>query len=126
MNVPCDWNTYREICCECGAEYHASEGGCYCVDRRAEMFAAEISREIPRFFDHLEVELPVVELSSELAKKLGYLNQETPPTAYQRTLQGLFISGIRRAARRCGVGVEIWVRDDECGDSWTIEIVEGD
>ncbi len=31
-NVPDDWNSYWERCSNCGRKYHASEGGCDCLD----------------------------------------------------------------------------------------------
>lgn len=31
-NVPDDWNTYYNRCSYCGKKYHASEGGCDCLD----------------------------------------------------------------------------------------------
>lgn len=31
-NVPDDWSCYFHRCGRCGARYHASEGGCSCLD----------------------------------------------------------------------------------------------
>jgi len=31
-NVPDDWGMYYERCNRCGTRYHASEGGCGCLD----------------------------------------------------------------------------------------------
>lgn len=31
-NVPDDWGSYYNRCSRCGSKYHASEGGCGCMD----------------------------------------------------------------------------------------------
>lgn len=31
-NLPDDWNSYYRKCDRCGSRYHASEGGCGCLD----------------------------------------------------------------------------------------------
>lgn len=31
-NVPDDWGCYYRRCSRCGSKYHASEGGCGCID----------------------------------------------------------------------------------------------
>jgi len=31
-NVPDDWGMYYRKCSYCGQTYHASEGGCYCLE----------------------------------------------------------------------------------------------
>lgn len=35
-NVPDDWGCYYNKCLRCGSRYHASEGGCGCLDDHVE------------------------------------------------------------------------------------------
>ena len=35
-NVPEDWGSYYRKCSNCGSTYHASEGGCDCLDDEEE------------------------------------------------------------------------------------------
>jgi len=46
-NVPDDWDCYWRTCDRCGSRYHASEGGCGCIEEEEE-------RERDELFERLK------------------------------------------------------------------------
>jgi hypothetical protein len=47
-NVPDDWDMYYYKCSECGYRYHASEGGCTCIEERKEQMWDEVIRRLTK------------------------------------------------------------------------------
>lgn len=45
-NVPDDWGMYYSKCEYCGKKYHASEGGCYCLDDHVQCHYCQNGRSL--------------------------------------------------------------------------------
>lgn len=123
MNVPDDWHVYWQTCNLCGYRYHASEGGCDCLERRTEELAAAIGEELPELAGELAVECPVVELSHALSDRLGYLMDGGMVSPEAIAMRTVLFAGLRRAGQRCGVELEVCAHDSDAGESWTVEIM---
>lgn len=71
-NVPDDWDFYYFRCEACGYRYHASEGGCTCVeDRKEELWHKVVDRLRHSSIDEVEYESDKYSHEDELGEYIG-------------------------------------------------------